>query len=85
MDVFNPMGNENFMQAPSENISDFVINFVLVRTLTVIPTPFENLIWKIIKMFPVGCTTLHVVADSYRGVSSNPQKGRKGELPQKSM
>ena len=44
MDVFNPMGNENFMQAPSENISDFVIDFFLVRTLTVIPTPFENLI-----------------------------------------
>ena len=37
MDVINPNGNENFTQAPSENVSDFVIDFIaLVRTLTVI-------------------------------------------------
>ena len=47
MDVINPKGNENFTQAPSENVSDFVIDFVaLVRTLTVIPKTLENLIWK---------------------------------------
>ena len=47
MDVINPKGNENFTQAPSENVSDFVIDFIaLVRTLTVIPKTLENLIWK---------------------------------------
>ena len=47
MDVINPKGNENFAQAPSENVSDFVIDFIaLVRTLTVIPKTLENLIWK---------------------------------------
>ena len=69
MDVINPEGNENSTRAPSKNFSGFVIDFiVLVRTLTVIPKTFENLIWKIIKMLPVGCTTMHVVADSYREV-----------------
>ena len=66
MDVINPNGNENSAQAPSENNSDFVIHFIaLVRTLIVIPKTYENLIWKIIKILPVRCTTLPVVADSY--------------------
>ena len=70
MDVINPKGNENSAQAPSENNSDFVIHFIaLVCTLTVIPKTFENLIWKIVKMLPIRCIALHVVADSYREVS----------------
>ena len=70
MDVINPKGNENSTQTPSESVSDFAIDLIaLVRTLTVIPKTFEILTWKIIKMLPGGCTTLHVVADSYREVS----------------
>ena len=75
MDLINPKGNGNSAQAPSENNSDFVIHFIaLVRTLTVIPKTFENLIWKIIKMLPVGCIALHVVADPYREVSIKSAK-----------
>ena len=60
MDVINPKRNENSAQASSKNNSDFVIHFIaLVRTLTVIPKTFENLIWKIIKMLPVRCIKLH--------------------------
>ena len=60
MDVINPKGNENSAQGPSENNSDFVVHFIaLVRTLTVKAKTFENLIWKIIKMFPVRCIKLH--------------------------
>ena len=67
MDVINAKRNENFAQVPSENISDFVIDFIaLVRTWTVTPKAFANLIWKIINILPVGYITLHVVADSYR-------------------
>ena len=67
MDVINAKRNENFAQVPSENISDFVIDFIaLVRTWTITPKAFANLIWKIINILPVGCITLHVVADSYR-------------------
>ena len=81
MDVINPKGNENFAQAPCENVSDFVINFItLVQTLTVIPKTFENFIWKIIKMLSVGCTTLHVVADSYREVSIKSAERNKREI-----
>ena len=65
-------------------VSDFVIDFIaLVRTLTVTPKTFENFIWKAIKMLPVGCTTLHVVADSYREVSiKSAEKKKKGFTPQ---
>ena len=28
MDAINPKGNGNFTQTPSENISDFVIDFI---------------------------------------------------------
>ena len=67
MDIINAKRNENFAQVPSGNISDFVIDFIaLVRTWTVTPKAFANLIWKIINILPVGCITLHVVADSYR-------------------
>ena len=75
MDVINPKGNGNSTQAPSEDYSDFVIVFIaLVQTLTVIPKKYENLIRKIIKILPVGCITLHVVADSYREVSIKSAK-----------
>ena len=65
-------------------VSDFVIDFIaLVRTLTVTPKTFENFIWKAIKMLPVGCTTLHVVADSYREVSiKSAEKKKRGFTPQ---
>ena len=70
MDVINPKGNENSTQEPRENHSNFVINFIaLAQILTVITKTFENLILKIIKVLPVGCTTLHVVTDSYREVT----------------
>ena len=65
-------------------VSDFVIDFIaLVRTLTVTPKTFENFIWKAIKMLPVGCTILHVVADSYREVSiKSAEKKKRGFTPQ---
>ena len=45
MEVINPLGNENSTQTPRENVSDFAIDYIaLVRTLTVIPKTFENLI-----------------------------------------
>ena len=70
MNVINPKENSNSTQTPSENVSDFIIDFItFVRTLTIIPKTFKNLIWKIIKMLPVKYTTLHIVADSYREVS----------------
>ena len=75
MNAINPKDNKNSGQAPSENNSDFVIHFTaLFRTLTVIPKTFENLIWKIIKMLPVGCITLHVMAETYREVSIKSSK-----------
>ena len=86
MDVINPKGNGNSTQTPSKNISDFVIDFIAsVWTLTTISKTFENLIWKIIKMLPVGCTTSHVVADSYREVSLKSAEKKKRGIPQKSM
>ena len=83
MDVINPKGNENSTQTLSENVSDFAINFIaLVRTLTVISKTFENLIWKIIKMLPIGRTTLHLEADSYREVSIKSAERKKwGSTP----
>ena len=43
MDAINPEGNENSPQAPSENVSNFVINFIaLVRTLAVRPLLVES-------------------------------------------
>ena len=83
MGVINPNGNENFTQAPSENVSDFVIDFIaLVRTLTVISKTFGNLIWKTINMWPVGCTTFHVVTDSYREVSiKSSERKKRGITP----
>ena len=77
MDVINPKGNENSAKHPVNFwfYSDFVIHFIaLVQTLTVIPKKYENLIRKIIKILPVGCITLHVVADSYREVSIKSAK-----------
>ena len=84
MDVINPKGNEKSTQTPSENVSDFVIDFIaLVRTLTVIPKTFENLIWKNIKILAVGCTTWNVVADSYRRVSIKSAERKKREITPK--
>ena len=84
MDVTDPKGNENSAQAPSVSVSDFIIDFIaLARTLTVIPKKFENLIWKIMKILPVGCTTLYDMADVKS--PSNRRKGSKGVLLQKSV
>ena len=83
-DVFNPKGNENSAQAPSERVSDFIIDFItLVQTLTVIPKTFEDLIRKIIKMLPTGYTTLHIVVDSYREVSIESAERKKREITPK--
>ena len=83
MHVINPKRNVNFAQAPSEKVSNFVINFIaLVQILTVIPKIFENLIWKTIKMLPARFITLHVVADSYREVSiKSVEKKKRGITP----
>ena len=84
MDVTDPKGNENSAQAPSVSVSDFIIDFIaLARTLTVIPKKFENLIWKIMKILPAGCTTLYDMADVKS--PSNRRKGSKGVLLQKSV
>ena len=83
-DVLNPKGNENSAQAPSERVSDFIIDFItLVQTLTVIPKTFEDLIRKIIKMLPIGYTTLHIVVDSYREVSIKSAERKKREITPK--
>ena len=44
------------------------------------PKTFENLIWKIIKMLPLRCTTLHVVAGSYREVFIKSRERKKGGI-----
>ena len=78
MDVISPKGNEYSTHAFSENVSDFAFDFIaLFQTLTIITKTFENLIWKIIKMLPVGCTTLHVVVDLDREVSIKWAKRKK--------
>ena len=71
MDVINLKGNENFTQAPNENVSDCVIDFIaLVRTLTVIQKTFESpTLWL-----------THIEKSP-----SKPRKVRKEELPQKSV
>ena len=83
MHVINSKRNVNFAQAPSEKVSNFVINFIaLLQILTVIPKIFENLIWKTIKMLPARFITLHVVADSYREVSiKSVEKKKRGITP----
>ena len=83
MDVINPKGNENSAQAPSENVSDFVVDLItLVQTLIVIPKTFEKLIWKSCQSDAPHCKLwlTHIEKSP-----SHLWKGRKEELLQKSM
>ena len=41
-----------------------------IRSMTKIPNTFEGLIWKLVKLLPVGYKRVDLVADSYRQVST---------------
>ena len=65
MDFINPKGNENSLQAPSENVSIFFINFIaLFRTLTVRPLLVES---SVIVIFYVIFLMCYAVIINYFG------------------
>ena len=74
--IKDKMINENITIIPDTNkVSVYILDFMaFLRTMTDIPSTYEDLAWRVIKQIPTGYNRADIVADTYRPVSIKMQE-----------